>query len=162
MKLLRFETPEGPRWGRLEGQEVIPTAGLGGPDSGEALPRSEVRLLPPAQDGKIVCVGRNYVDHISEMGHAAAGLPREPGLFLKGSNALAPSGGHLTYPSWTQELHFEGELALIIGQRAAQLTPVEVPAAILGYTCALDLTPETRNAATCSGCGPSPPTCFVR
>lgn len=142
MKLVRFTEREAPspQWGRLDGDKVIPTAGLGGVESGAALPLSAVKLLAPAEGGKIVCVGRNYIDHIKEMGNDKKGLPREPGLFLKAPNTLAEPEGTLTYPEWTENLHFEGELALVIAQRSQNLTPVEVPAAILGYTAALDLT----------------------
>lgn len=149
MKLVRFvelgqEGERGheraPRWGRLDGGQVIPTQGLGGADSGAALPLSAVKLQAPSDGGKVVCVGRNYVDHIKELGNDAAGLPREPGLFLKAPNTLAAPGGRLSYPDWTKNLHYEGELALVIAQRASHLQPVEVSAAILGYTCAIDLT----------------------
>ncbi len=145
MKLVRFierGQEGGPaRWGRVEGEQVQPTAGLAGEVQGEPLPLSSVRLLAPAdKSSKIVCVGRNYFDHIKELGNDKAGLPHEPGLFLKASNTLAEPEGRLVYPDWTSNLHYEGELAVIIAQQAKNLSPVEVPAAILGYTSALDLT----------------------
>ena len=140
MKLIRFRDDQGVRWGRLDGQMIEVTQGMGGEGSGERVGLDSVELLAPAEPGKIVCVGRNYVDHIRELGNDVGELPREPGLFLKGANTLTPSGSAIAYPDWTQNFHFEGELALVIGQTARQLTPVEVPAAVLGYTCALDLT----------------------
>ena len=140
MKLIRFRDDQGVRWGRLDGQTIEVTQGMGGEVSGETLGLSDVELLAPAEPGKIVCVGRNYTDHIRELGNDTGELPREPGLFLKGANSLTPSGSQVSYPDWTQNFHFEGELALVIGQTARQITPVEVPVAILGYTCALDLT----------------------
>ncbi|WP_420597244.1 fumarylacetoacetate hydrolase family protein [Deinococcus sp.] len=144
MKLIRFEDGQGARWGRLDGQTIEVTAGMGGEPSGETVNLEQVRLLPPAEPSKIVCVGRNYLDHIKEMGNDQGDLPREPGLFLKAANALTISGGEVMYPEWSENFHFEGELALVIAQRAKNLTPVEVPAAVLGYTCALDLTARDK------------------
>ncbi|WP_293911616.1 fumarylacetoacetate hydrolase family protein [Deinococcus sp.] len=147
MKLIRFESlvlgNQGARWGRLEGERIHVTAGMGGELSSETVALGSVRLLAPATHGKIVCVGRNYLGHIREMGHGEA-LPREPGLFLKGANTLSPSGGSVAYPDWTDNLHFEGELALVIAQTARNLSPVEVSAAVLGYTCAIDLSARDK------------------
>lgn len=148
MKLIRFRDHQGVRWGRLEGpsgsQEIRVTHGMGGELSGESVTLAQVEVLAPAEPSKIVCVGRNYVDHIKELGNDIGELPREPGLFLKAANALSASGGSVAYPEWSENFHFEGELALIINQTVKNLTPVEVPAAILGYTCALDLTARDK------------------
>ncbi len=144
MKLIRFKDEAGVRWGRLSGEnggeQIEVTAGMGGEVSGETVALSSVQVLAPAEPSKIVCVGRNYIDHIKELGNDTGELPREPGLFLKAANALAEHGGQVSYPEWSENFHFEGELALVISQTARNLTPVEVPAAVLGYTCALDLT----------------------
>ena len=144
MKLIRFKDGAGVRWGRLEGQQIEVTSGMGGEVSGETVQLGSVQVLAPAEPSKIVCVGRNYIDHIKELGNDTGELPREPGLFLKAANALAENGGHVQYPEWSENFHFEGELALVISQTARHLTPVEVPAAVLGYTCALDLTARDR------------------
>ncbi|MFC6590908.1 fumarylacetoacetate hydrolase family protein [Deinococcus lacus] len=143
MRLVRIRHNQQARWGRLEDDQVHLMAGTG-PLTGETVQFDPAALLAPAEPTKIVCVGRNYVSHIREMGHMAQDLPREPGLFLKGPNALANPGASVRYPHWTDELHFEGELALVIGQRAQNLRPEMVPAAVLGYTCALDLTARDR------------------
>lgn len=129
-----------PRWGQLDGETVHLTTQMGGSLTGETVALSEVTLLPPAEASKIVCVGRNYLDHIKELGNDKGDLPAEPGLFLKGPNALAEPGGNVVKPDWTSSLHFEGELALVIGQQAKDLTPERALDAVLGYTCALDLT----------------------
>ncbi|MDO4264024.1 MAG: fumarylacetoacetate hydrolase family protein [Deinococcus sp.] len=151
MQLVRMVYAGSPRWGRLEGETVHLLGGSlrGGTltDAGEAVPLDPAALLPPAEPSKIVCVGRNYADHIREMGNAGpsgADLPLEPGIFLKGPNALAEPGGAVEYPEWTENLHFEGELALVIGQRAKNLTAPEALGAVLGYTCGLDLTARDR------------------
>ena len=63
--------------------------------------------------GKIVCVGRNYTDHIIELGNE---IPEKPILFLKPSSAVIFSGENIKYPSFSQEMHHEVELVLLIGE----------------------------------------------
>ena len=141
MKLVRFTAGDGAaQWGVLNGTQVQVTRGMGGEPTGKTLDATGVTLLAPAEPSKIVCVGRNYLDHIRELGNDTGDLPAEPGIFLKGPNTLAEPGGAVQRPDWTQNFHFEGELALVIGQRARNLTPDTALAAVAGYTCALDLT----------------------
>lgn len=113
---------------------------MSGERTGETAPLSAARLLAPAGPTKIVCVGRNYLDHIRELGNDTGDLPGEPGIFLKGPNALAADGETVEYPEWTQNFHFEGELALVIGRQARALTPENALDHVAGYTCGLDLT----------------------
>jgi 2-keto-4-pentenoate hydratase/2-oxohepta-3-ene-1,7-dioic acid hydratase in catechol pathway len=60
---------------------------------------------------KIICIGRNYVDHIKELGNA---IPSEPVLFMKPKSALNVGGQSFRYPEFTNELHYECELVLKI------------------------------------------------
>lgn len=140
MRLARIQHGEAPRWGQVEGDTVHLTRGREGERTGETAPLSGARLLAPAEPTKIVCVGRNYLDHIRELGNDTGDLPGEPGIFLKGPNALAADGETVEYPEWTRNFHFEGELALVIGRPARALTPETALDAVAGYTCALDLT----------------------
>ncbi|GBF06523.1 5-carboxymethyl-2-hydroxymuconate delta-isomerase [Deinococcus aerius] len=140
MRLVRIEHGGAPQWGQVEGDTVHLTRGMGGERKGETAPLAGVRLLAPAEPTKIVCVGRNYLDHIRELGNDQGDLPSEPGLFLKGPNALAEPGGTVDYPAWTHNFHYEGELALVMGRRARDLKPDNALDAVLGYTCGLDLT----------------------
>ncbi|WP_188969294.1 fumarylacetoacetate hydrolase family protein [Deinococcus aerolatus] len=140
MKLVRMEWNGGAHWGEVSGETVHFTAGMAGSRTGEAAPFNEAALLPPAEPTKIVCVGRNYLDHIRELGNDKGDLPTEPGIFLKGPNALAEPGGTVDAPDWSDNFHFEGELALVIGTRARDLTPETALSAVAGYTCGLDLT----------------------
>ncbi len=146
MKLVRFTAGDSgaAQWGVLNGTQVQVTRGMGGKVTGETLEAAQVTLLAPAEPSKIVCVGRNYLDHIRELGNDTGDLPAEPGIFLKGPNALAEPGGSVQKPDWTDNFHFEGELALVIGQRARNLTPQNALAAVAGYTCGLDLTARDR------------------
>jgi len=86
---------------------------------------------------KIVAVGLNYRDHAAEMKEA---LPDRPLLFLKPSTAVIEHGEPIIYPASTSELHYEGELAVIIKTRARHVTAADAPLFILGYACANDVT----------------------
>ena len=145
MKIVHFSTLSGggSGWGVIEDDMVQATEGPGGTRTGERSPLSAVRFHAPAFPGKIVCVGRNYYGHIREMGNDSDPLPEEPGLFLKGANALADPGLDIPYPHFTNELHYEGELAIVIGSRI--LSGSDDPMKhVLGYTAGIDLTARDR------------------
>lgn len=146
MKLIRF-LPSGsqaPLWGIIDGQSVSVTDGLGGDRVAITFPLASVRLLAPAESAKIICVGRNYLDHIREMGNDDQNLPKEPGLFLKLPNTLADPDSIIPYPSFTENFHYEGELAAVIGKTAKNVTEEEALDFVLGYSCAIDLTARDR------------------
>lgn len=140
MRIVRVEHDAAPHWGQVEQDTIHLTSSMTGARTGQTIPFAGAKLLAPAEPTKIVCVGRNYLDHIKELGNDTGDLPKEPGIFLKGPNALAEPDGTVTFPSWTSNFHFEGELALVIGQRAKDLKPDSALDAVLGYTCGLDLT----------------------
>jgi 2-keto-4-pentenoate hydratase/2-oxohepta-3-ene-1,7-dioic acid hydratase in catechol pathway len=105
---------------------------------GVLLPWGSFRFLPPVVPTKIVCVGRNYRAHAEELGNE---MPTEPLLFLKPPSALIGHEGAIAYPHHQSDLvHHEGELAVIIGRRARHLQEADVPAHILGYSLANDVT----------------------
>lgn len=128
-------------WGVVDGERWCPVAFPGLMPLEEPCRRSgEGRLRAPAVPSKIVCVGRNYRDHIREMGHGGEVLPSEPGIFLKGPNALADPEAEIPYPPFTRAFHFEGELAVVVGRRMRRVAESEALQGVLGYTAALDLT----------------------
>ena len=94
-------------------------------------------LLAPCAPSKIVAVGKNYTSHAAEMGTP---VPEEPLLFLKPPTAVLPAGGRILYPPQSQRVDYEGELALVIGDRCTDCTPVEAQNKIWGYTIANDVT----------------------
>jgi len=95
------------------------------------------RLLPPCSPSKIVCVGRNYVEHAKELGNE---VPSEPLIFLKPPSTLIGDGDSILYPSISTRVDYEGELGIIIGQRCRRLRSGEAWKAILGFTCVNDVT----------------------
>jgi 2-keto-4-pentenoate hydratase/2-oxohepta-3-ene-1,7-dioic acid hydratase in catechol pathway len=100
------------------------------------LPR-EARLLPPCSPSKIVCVGRNYAEHAKELGNE---VPAEPLIFLKPPSSLIASGDAIVYPKLSQRVDFEGELGVVMGKRARNISSAEASGYILGYTCVNDVT----------------------
>jgi acylpyruvate hydrolase len=87
--------------------------------------------------GKIVCVGRNYSDHIIELGNE---LPEKPLLFLKPPSVVIYSGEKINYPSYSQDMHHEVELVLLIGKELKNADENESGEAIAGYAVGLDMT----------------------
>jgi 2-keto-4-pentenoate hydratase/2-oxohepta-3-ene-1,7-dioic acid hydratase in catechol pathway len=110
------------------------------PDSPAFRPLSEVRLLAPVpRPGKILCVGRNYADHVSEA--AAAGLsPMEkPSVFIKVPSAVIGPGDPIVRPVTTDQLDYEGELALVIGRTAKAVSKEDALDYVAGYTIVNDV-----------------------
>jgi 2-keto-4-pentenoate hydratase/2-oxohepta-3-ene-1,7-dioic acid hydratase in catechol pathway len=89
------------------------------------------------QPSKIVCVGRNYVEHAKELGNE---VPKEPLIFLKPPSSLIGNGEAILYPSLSENVHFEGELGVIISKRAKHVKAADAHDYILGYTCVNDIT----------------------
>lgn len=103
----------------------------------EPLPLRMANLLPPVTPSKIICVGRNYRDHVKELGNEELA---EPLLFFKPSSSLLAPGGTVLLPAVSARVDFEGELALVIGRRAHKLTGDEdLRRVIRGYTLADDV-----------------------
>ena len=141
MKVARFADEKGViRWGVVEGDIIKETKGLQGDFTGVDFPFANIQLLAPAEPTKIICVGKNYVDHIEEMDGDASRLPTEPGLFLKAPNALANPEEVIPYPHFTKEFHYEGELAAVISKPMKMVPEDAALEYVLGYTCAFDLT----------------------
>lgn len=139
MKLVRVYQPEGPRYGILEDDVVHLTSGQSTSvehRTGESLALSEAKLLVPTEPSKILGVGRNYADHIAEMGFD---VPDRPSLFMKPPSALLAAGGDVVLPEVSTRVEHEAELAVIIGRRARSIEPETAPSHILGYACADDV-----------------------
>jgi 2-keto-4-pentenoate hydratase/2-oxohepta-3-ene-1,7-dioic acid hydratase in catechol pathway len=86
---------------------------------------------------KIVAVGRNYAEHAKELGNEA---PSEPIIFLKPPSALLPHDGTIIRPPQSQRVDHEGELAMVIGKRARNVSAARWRDFVRGFTCANDVT----------------------
>ncbi|MGQ4465349.1 fumarylacetoacetate hydrolase family protein [Streptomyces violaceoruber] len=105
--------------------------------SGTKVPLSKVRLLPPVLPSKVVAFGRNYAEHARELGNE---VPDAPFAFFKPSTSVIGPGDAVQYPSFTEELHHEAELAVVIGRMCREVPRERVQDVIFGYTCANDIT----------------------
>jgi 2-keto-4-pentenoate hydratase/2-oxohepta-3-ene-1,7-dioic acid hydratase in catechol pathway len=104
---------------------------------GRSVGATEARPLAPVVPGKVVGIGRNYRDHAAELGNP---MPAEPLLFLKSPSAVVGPRAPIVLPPESAEVHFEGEVALVIGATVRRAGVEEAAAAILGYTAACDVT----------------------
>lgn len=106
--------------------------------TGQRWALADVRLLSPILPSKVVCVGRNYVEHAAE--HAAP-VPSEPLLFLKPSTSVIGPLDVIRLPPQSSRVEHEAELAVVIGAPGARrVDRSRAGAAIFGYTCANDVT----------------------
>jgi 2-keto-4-pentenoate hydratase/2-oxohepta-3-ene-1,7-dioic acid hydratase in catechol pathway len=104
---------------------------------GTRVPLDQMRLLAPVLPTKVVAVGRNYADHAREMGGE---VPAEPVIFLKPSTAVIGPDDPVVYPVGVDQVDHEGELAAIIGKITRRVDEAEAMQAVLGFTCANDVT----------------------
>jgi 2-keto-4-pentenoate hydratase/2-oxohepta-3-ene-1,7-dioic acid hydratase in catechol pathway len=110
---------------------------LGGQPTDIELELDTYKLLAPCVPSKIVAVGKNYRQHAAEMGSP---VPQEPLLFLKPPTTIIANEEAILYPQQSQRVDYEGELALIIGDRSRHLSLEQASKAIWGYTIANDVT----------------------
>jgi 2-keto-4-pentenoate hydratase/2-oxohepta-3-ene-1,7-dioic acid hydratase in catechol pathway len=95
-------------------------------------------LLAPVRPSKIVCVGRNYRDHATELGNE---VPKEPLLFQKPPSALLAPGGTVVMPKLSKRVDYEGELGVVLGKRCRNMAPDEdARTYIRGYVLVNDVT----------------------
>ena len=94
---------------------------------------SNAAILP----GKIVCLGRNYVDHIKELGNE---IPSSPVIFIKPSTSILPDGGSIVIPEYSTDCHYEVELAVLIGKTGKNISEEVAFDHVAGYGVAIDLT----------------------
>jgi 5-carboxymethyl-2-hydroxymuconate isomerase len=87
--------------------------------------------------GKILCIGRNYADHIKELGNET---PAAPVIFSKPATSVIDDGGEIVIPSYSKDCHHEAELSVLIGSTAKGVAPDEALASVAGYGVAIDLT----------------------
>ena len=91
----------------------------------------------PVKPGKIVCIGRNYVEHARELGNE---VPAEPLIVLQPTTALLASGDAIRLPGVSQQVEHEAEIGVIVGRRLRHATREEAERAIGGVTCVNDVT----------------------
>ncbi len=101
------------------------------------VPWPSVALLSPVLPTKVMCVGRNYEDHASEMDGE---VPEEPLIFMKPATSVIGSNANVVYPRISSEVHHEAELAVVISKPARLVKAEDASQYIFGYTAANDVT----------------------
>jgi len=134
----RFRRDGQVSFGRVLGDEVVTLSGApwssSAPVETDRFPLLEVRLLNPVQPGKILAVGLNYPSHLGD--RVVGDIP---GIFVKLPNTIIGTGDPIPYPDDATLLHAEGELVVVIGNRARHIAPEEVDGYIFGVTCGNDI-----------------------
>jgi 2-keto-4-pentenoate hydratase/2-oxohepta-3-ene-1,7-dioic acid hydratase in catechol pathway len=146
VRIARFTTGDEPQYGVVggaDGDEIVASV-VGDPLyagvelTGEQVPLVDVRLLAPViPRSKVVCIGRNYVAHAEELGHDVS---EEPLVFLKPNTSVVGPGDPIVYPRQSSNVHFEGELGIVIGRICRDVPPERVSDVIYGYTVGNDVT----------------------
>src|SRR5215475_10209680 len=86
---------------------------------------------------KIVCIGRNYLEHAKELGNDA---PKEPLIFLKPPSSIIEDGDAIELPKQSRQVDHEGEIGLVIGKTLRHASPREAAAGIRGIVAVNDVT----------------------
>lgn len=154
MKIARFSHEGEIGFGILDqaeagsGVEIVELIGdpiaRGFDTTGRRFAFDEVRLLAPViPRSKVVCVGKNYLDHVAEMKHVtgigSAEPPAEPLLFLKPNTSVIGPGESIVLPAISEQVEHEGELAVIIGAVAKDVPIERAMEVVFGFTCANDV-----------------------
>jgi 2-keto-4-pentenoate hydratase/2-oxohepta-3-ene-1,7-dioic acid hydratase in catechol pathway len=149
VRIARFTTGDGASFGVVEGEDEAdltirrveghPFAPFQLTDDVVAL--ADARLLAPVLPSKVVAVGRNYADHAKEMGGNADPRTEPPIVFIKPSTSVVGPGDAVQYPvGISEEVSYEGELAVVIVRLCREVPPSRVRDVVLGFTCANDVT----------------------
>src|SRR4026209_878012 len=142
MRIVRYETQDGkkPKYGWLLDDKVGEIGGniFGRYQRKEAeTPLAAVKLLAPSEPTKILCVGRNYVEHAKELGNE---VPKIPLIFMKPPSSVISNGETIILPPQSAQVEHEGELVVVIGKRGRHITTENAKKHILGYTVGNDVT----------------------
>jgi 2-keto-4-pentenoate hydratase/2-oxohepta-3-ene-1,7-dioic acid hydratase in catechol pathway len=136
------------RIGIIDGEEIVSSswsgtliglieAGITPGIISQRYPIAECKIHAPLHPCKILCLGRNYAAHAAELGND---VPEAPLIFAKfGSSVIGHGDPIMWKKSITDKVDWEGELAVVIGKRAKDITAEEAPNHIFGYTIANDV-----------------------
>jgi 2-keto-4-pentenoate hydratase/2-oxohepta-3-ene-1,7-dioic acid hydratase in catechol pathway len=156
MRLGRIASPDGVAFVSIEGDDgptgmtarEIAEHPFGTPSfTGRSWPLADVRLLAPILASKVVCVGKNYADHIKEMNNLTGPAPADPVIFLKPNTAIIGPNVPIRLPANASPVHYEGELAVVIGRACKDVSAAQAAENILGYTVGNDVSARDQQKA---------------
>lgn len=148
MKIIRYEAGGEATYGVLEEDGSIKEL-VGAPFENfnigiKVAELGSVKLLAPVEPSKIIGVGLNYVAHIEESGLET---PMSPMLFAKPPTTIIGQGDPIIYPNRGQEVHYEAELAVVIGKSARHVPENRALEYVFGYTCGNDVSERIIQSA---------------
>lgn len=136
-RYVRYAVGDRVAYGILDGESIRELAGdlFAAPrPSGQTRRLADVRLLAPVVPGKVIAVGLNYITHLGERPAATY-----PGLFAKLPSSIVGPEADIVYPADAENLHFEGEMVVVIGKRASHVSPGQAAAHVFGVTAGNDV-----------------------
>lgn len=133
----RFEKDGRKAYGMVRGGSIEQLEGALLDDpvlTGRRFGLDEVKLLAPCEPPKILAVGQNYVSHLG-----TRSVPSKPEMFYKPTSSLQDPDGPIVLPPDAEDVHYEGELVVVIGKTVRHATPDEAAASVFGVTCGNDV-----------------------
>ncbi len=141
MKFVRYREEGKTVYGRVEGEKVLEITGLPFPgasvsETGRSRDLPGLELLWPCEPSKILAVGLNYRSHLEAQKRTA---PTKPEIFVVPVSALLKPEGEIRIPVDAQNVQLEGELVIVMGMEARNVSPAEAEKRIFGFTCGNDV-----------------------
>jgi 2-keto-4-pentenoate hydratase/2-oxohepta-3-ene-1,7-dioic acid hydratase in catechol pathway len=148
MRFVRYRDQGTVAYGIVEGEKVKGIRGLPFPhvtqqtsndsivETGRSADLRNVELLWPCEPSKILAVGLNYRSHLEAQKRTA---PTKPEIFVVPVSALLEPDGDIRIPPGAQNVHYEGELVIVIGKKASRVAVSEAESCIFGFTCGNDV-----------------------
>lgn len=136
-EFVRYRAGQTVSYGRLDGETIVQLSAApwhGGTPTGVKVARQSVSLLAPATPSKVIAVGLNYQTHLGE--RPAAGYP---GLFAKLPTSIVAHNDTIILPPDATNVHYEGEMVIVIGKRAHNVTRARAKDHVFGVTTGNDV-----------------------
>jgi 2-keto-4-pentenoate hydratase/2-oxohepta-3-ene-1,7-dioic acid hydratase in catechol pathway len=136
-KFVRYRHGGETRYGILEGDIIREIQGdlfEKYSETGRKRKLADVQLLCPVNPPKILAVGLNYKSHLG-----SRPAPKNPEIFYKATSALLDPEGNIVIPEGAKNVHYEGEMVIVMGKKAKNVSAADAPHYIFGYTCGNDV-----------------------
>ncbi len=144
-KYVRYAHRGSVSYGILEGEQVHELDGSpieGAAQTGKSVALSSVELLAPVEPGKVIAIGFNYRSHLGDREP-----PPHPGVFIKLPSSIVGPGANIVFPPGAGNVHFEGELVVVIGKKATRVSKDDAADYIFGVTAGNDVSERDWQAA---------------
>lgn len=149
-RYVRYATNEQAHYGIEDGDQILELDAApwhGGQRTGKSVAISAVTLLAPAEPSKVIAVGYNYVSHREDMTHVEnRPIPEYPPLFLKLPTTITGPDTDVHYPADATDVHFEGELVIVVGKTASKVAVEDAGDYVFGVTAGNDISERSWQA----------------